>query len=189
MMAIIRQPSAFSLNLPSVTASPIPAIIAINMVSTTSDTPSAPKRRMSRRRLVILSGMAILLAVGWQAVERFIDIERYRPAIDAELEKLIKLPLTFGAMDLRLFPTPRLAVEEVSVGEGDFAAFSPEVSVTASLWQLLRKQLALGTVTIYDARLQMPESNADFQARWAAYLASLRPEETDVAKEKPKLIR
>ena len=157
------------------------------MVSTTSDTPPAPKRRISRRRLFVLSGVAIFLAVGWQAVERLIDIERYRPVIDTELEKLIKLPLTFGAMDLKLFPTPRLVVEEVSAGEGDFAVFSPEVSVTASLWQLLRKQLALGTVTIHDARLQMPEDDAAFQARWAEYLASLRPPVTGTASGKPKL--
>lgn len=145
------------------------------MVPTTSDTPSAPKRRMSRRRLFVLSGVAIVLAVGWQAVERLIDIERYRPVIDTELEKLIKLPLTFGAMDLKLFPTPRLVVEEVSAGEGDFAVFAPEVSVTAGLVQLLRKELALGTVTFHDARLQMPDENGAFQARWAEYLASLRP--------------
>lgn len=144
------------------------------MAATTPDTPPKAPRRMSRRRLMVLFAVFLLLAGGWQAVERFINIERYRPMIDAELEKLIKLPLTFGDMDLKLFPTPRLVVENVAAGEGDFSVFSPEVSVTAGLGQLLRGQLALNVVTIHDARLQMPETTDAFKARWAEYLAALR---------------
>jgi hypothetical protein len=114
------------------------------------------------------------IALLWHCIERIINIERYRPEIDAALETLIKLPLTFGEMDLKLFPTPRLVVESVRAGEGDFAVFAPEVSVTASLGRLLHKQLALHDVTIHDAQLRMPEADDAFKARWSAYLATLR---------------
>ncbi|MBL7644635.1 MAG: hypothetical protein JNK74_00455 [Candidatus Hydrogenedentes bacterium] len=144
------------------------------MAATTPDTPPAAKRRISRRRLVVLLSVALFGALLWQGVERFIYIERYRPVIDAELEKLIKLPLTFGEMDLKLFPTPRLVVENVRAGEGDFSVFAPEVSVTASLARLLQKQLALHDVTFHDAQLRMPEGNEAFKARWSDYLAALR---------------
>jgi hypothetical protein len=144
------------------------------MAAITPETSPTPKRRISRRRLIFMLSVALFLAVLWQGVERLINIEHYRPVIDEGLEKLIKLPLTFGEMDLKLFPTPRLVVENVKVGEGDFAVFAPEVSVTASLGRLLHKQLALHDVTIYDAKLRMPEANEAFKARWTEYLATLR---------------
>ncbi len=144
------------------------------MAAITPETPPTPKRRISRRRLIFMLSAVLFLAVVWQGVERFINIEHYRPVIDAGLEKLIKLPLTFGEMDLKLFPTPRLVVANVRLGEGDFAVFAPEVSVTARLGRLLHKQLALHDVTIYDAQLRMPESNDAFKARWMEYLAALR---------------
>ncbi len=144
------------------------------MAAITPETPPTPKRRISRRRLIFMLSVALFLAVLWQGVERLINIEHYRPVIDAGLENLIKLPLTFGEMDLKLFPTPRLVVENVRVGEGDFAVFAPEVSVTASLGRLLHQQLALHDVTIYDAQLRMPEGNEAFKARWTEYLATLR---------------
>ncbi len=144
------------------------------MAATTPDTPPATKRRISRRRLIFMLSGALFVAVLWQGVERLIDIEHYRPVIDEELEKLIKLPLTFGEMDLKLLPTPRLVVANVRLGVGDFSVFAPEVSVTASLSRLLHQQLALHDVTIYDAQLRMPEGNDAFKARWADYLAALR---------------
>ncbi|MCF6286865.1 MAG: hypothetical protein L3K26_17005, partial [Candidatus Hydrogenedentes bacterium] len=116
----------------------------------------------------------LLLAFGWHVVERHIDIEQFRPLIDKELERLIELPLTFGAMDLQLFPTPRLVVKEVTLGEEDFMVFSPSVSVTADLGMLLKRQLALGTVTIHEPRIQLSESRADFTERWGAYMLALK---------------
>lgn len=143
------------------------------MAATTSDTPPSDPRRKNRRRLIILFSVLLLLAGGWQAVERFINIERYRPVIDSELEKLIKLPLTFGEMDLKLLPTPRLVVENVAAGEGDFSVTSPEVTVTAGLSDLLHGKLALGAVTVSEARLQMPDGTEAFKTRWLEYFASL----------------
>jgi len=157
------------------------------MVSTTPDTPSVPKRRISRRRLIVLSIVTFFLIGGWQVVERFIDIERYRPLIDTELEKLIKLPLSFGAMDLRLFPTPHLVVEDVTAGEGDFSAFSPEISVTAGLGSLLRGHLALTHLSIAEARLQMPEGREAFRLRWREYLRSLSAPRESSGKSRMKV--
>lgn len=165
-----------------VTTPPIPAKIAVHMAATTSDTPPSDPRRKSRRRLILLFSVFLLLAGGWQAVERVINIERYRPVIDAELERLIKLPLTFGEMNLNLLPTPRMVVENVVVGEGDFSVTSPEVTVTAELSQLVQGKLALSVVTVSNARLQMPEATEAFKSRWLGYFHSLSTPREGVGK-------
>lgn len=144
------------------------------MAAHSLDTPPAARRPIARRRLRLLLSVVLLFALLWQGVERIINVERYRPLIDSELEKLIRLPLTFGEMDIKLFPTPRLAVANVRAGEGDFSVFAPEVAVTASLGRLFHQQLELHEVTVYDAQLRMPEDHGAFKARWTDYLAALR---------------
>ncbi len=143
------------------------------MASSTPTTQSAAPGKRRRRRIVLLLLPLLLLVGGWQVVKQFIDIERYRPIIDKELELLIELPLEFGAMDLRLFPTPRLVVNDVTLGEPGFMVTAPQVSVTAHLGALLQRRLDLRTVLIEEARIQLPASAADFGERWSDYMLDL----------------
>jgi len=142
------------------------------MATVPSSNITGARRRRIRRILFFLVPL-ILLAIGWQVVKQLVDIERYRGTIDTALEELLELPLDFGAMELRLLPTPRLVVEDVTLGEGDFMAHAPRVSVTAGTLALLRRQLDLRTVTIRELRIQMPASVPDFSERWRDYLSSL----------------
>lgn len=142
------------------------------MAAKSPDTPLRKRRRL-RRRFILLLLPVLVFAGGWRAAERYIDIEHYRGVIDEELELLIELPLSFGAMDLRLFPTPRLVVQNVALGEDDFMAFSPEVTVTANLAKLTKKQLDLRVVNIEDVRVQLPAETAALRERWSNYMLAL----------------
>lgn len=146
----------------------------------TSKSPAPVQRR--RRRIILMLLPLLLLAGGWQVVKRFIDIERYRPVIDKELELLIELPLEFGAMDLRLFPTPRLVVHDVVLGEPGFQVVSPQVSVTAHLGALVQRRLDLRTVLIEEARIEIPALAADFAARWSDYMVALNTPDPSTGK-------
>jgi len=143
------------------------------MASSIPTSKSAAPLKRRRRRIVLLLLPLLFLVGGWQVVKQFIAIERYRPLIDKELELLIELPLEFGAMDLRLFPTPRLVVYDVVLGEADFQVTSPQVSVTAKLGALIQRRLDLRTVLIEEARIQLPASAADFGDRWSDYMLAL----------------
>jgi len=134
---------------------------------------SPPRKRRIRSRVLLLAIPFLVLVVGWKVVESYIDIERYRPLINKELELLIELPLEFGAMDLQLFPTPRLVVENVALGEDDFMAFSPEVAVTADLGKLIHKELELHVVSIQDLRVQLPVEETILRQRWSDYMLAL----------------
>lgn len=144
-----------------------------------ADTPTRnlSRKRRIRRRFVLFLVAGLFLVGIWKAVETYVDIERYRPLIQEELESLTELPLDFGAMDLRLLPTPRLVVRDVTLGEEHFHAYSPKVTVTADVGQLIKKRLDLRVVTIHDARVRLPAETPALRKRWGDYLHALATRE------------
>ncbi len=123
-------------------------------------------KKPRRRRWLVL--LAVLLAggvAGWQVVKALIDIERYRPQIIAALEEASGLRVTLGGLDLKLLPTPRLAVENLSLGEGDFAVAIDSITAQANLASLRDKEIRLTTVRLRGVVVRLPEDLAELQEK------------------------
>lgn len=141
-------------------------------------TESAPKKqatlKTSRRWFVAGLIFAILLVGGWQVVEHYvINVEQYRPRLEAELEKVTGLPATIGEMDLRIAPSPRLAVSRLTVGEDDFRGEAEDILVTARMSPLFAGRIELDRIEAKQVRITLPPAVEAFRGRWAAFLAGL----------------
>src|SRR5262245_58232309 len=87
-------------------------------------TPAQPRRvyasgigEASMRKLgYFIAGIVLLFAIVLLAAPAFLDVNRYRPRIQAELEQHLDRPVALGTMHLRLLP-PSFRVENVVIAE------------------------------------------------------------------------
>ena len=107
----------------------------------------------------------MVLAGAWQAVEYFIDVERYRPLLIAELERVIGLPVAIGDIDLALLPTPHVAAHDVAVGEDDFKFEATVVDAQAGLSGLLKRAIQVPTIQPYGVVVTLPGDDAVLKQR------------------------
>lgn len=131
-----------------------------------TQTPETPKKR-SRKRGCLIAALVVLvlIAAGWQVIERYMRIERYLPAITDAIEKNTGLPAHIGGADLRLLPQPSLAVTEVTVGEGDFRAEARTIVARPNLLALLRREIDIASVKAKGLVITLPEDNDEAQQR------------------------
>ena len=115
------------------------------------------KRRRGLRGAIALIVVVCLAVAAWQVAERIIDVDRYRPAVAALLEHSIGLPATIDALDLDLFPSPRVVAHGVVVGEGDFRASAPLVQAVIRPKALLNRQIDVATVTVSGLTVTAPK--------------------------------
>src|SRR5690349_611912 len=74
------------------------------------------------RRILIIVGIVIaVIAVGLLVAVSLIDVNKYKPRIQAELQSKLDRPVTLGELHLRAIP---LAVRIDGVTIGEAAAFS-----------------------------------------------------------------
>ncbi len=69
------------------------------------------------------SVLVVLTAAAWLAPS-FLSAERYRRRLEAELERMVRRPVTFDAVSFRLIPRPGFSIENAVVREAP--AFGPE---------------------------------------------------------------
>lgn len=110
------------------------------------------------RRILIGVGIAVVLViVGLFVAVSLIDVNKYRPQIQAQIEKAIHRNVTLGQMSLKLLP---LGVKVQSLSISDDPAFqsghpfasASDVSVSAGLFSLLR-----GAPEVKSIRLNRPQ--------------------------------
>src|SRR5436190_3963773 len=105
-----------------------------------------------RRLFVIIPIAIVVLIVGALAVI-LLNVDKYRPRVQAELQKKLDRPVTIGHLGLRIFPLS-IRVDDLTVGESpSFPSTQPfatakEVYVSVALLSLIRgnpevKNLAL----------------------------------------------
>ena len=126
------------------------------MIESTSRT--APKRR--RWPWVAVAVLMVSVGAGWKIFERTVDVQRYRPLAEAAVEKATGLPASIGALDLDLLPTPHLDISDIRVGEGDLQASAPRASASVRVSALARRRLEVGSVSLTDLRITLPEDTA-----------------------------
>ncbi len=90
----------------------------------------------------------------------FVDVNSYRPRIQAELEKRLNRPVTLGQIHLRLLP-PSFQVADITIGEDpQFGSSQPfaqaqELDVTAQLMPLLHKEVAISSLELRQPHIEL----------------------------------
>lgn len=118
-----------------------------------------------RKLLWILSGLVLLVVGVVVALLFFVDVNRYRPQIQTELQKATGRTVSLGKMDLQIFPL-RFRVENAVIA--DDAAFPGgrpfvevgELRVAAALWPLLNGDVEVSTVELRQPHIELIR-NAD----------------------------
>lgn len=109
-----------------------------------------------RDLLTIAAGIVILVLTAALGLPFFVDWNGYRLDVEARLSQALGAPVTVdGAIDMRLLPTPMLALERVSVGQaGGARASAQKAHFEVAVMPLLR-----GRIEVLEARLERPRFN------------------------------
>ncbi|HWR36182.1 MAG TPA: AsmA family protein [Clostridia bacterium] len=113
-------------------------------------------RKLGIAILVLL----VLVVLAAAILPRFVDVNRYRGRIQAELEQRLNRPVQLGAMNLSLFP-PAFRVQNAVIGEdksfntGRPFAQAQELFVTAKLGPLLKKELEISRLELRKPQVEM----------------------------------
>lgn len=118
------------------------------------------------RKLVVFAGVAIVVLLGTVfAFLALIDINQFRPQIQATLEKQLGRPVALGTMALRYVPLS-IRIADVSIGEdpafktGRTFVSAGEVSVSAGLLPLLRRELHIRSFVLRDPAIELVQDRA-----------------------------
>src|SRR5689334_9607435 len=98
---------------------------------------------MMIRRILLIAGIALaILVVAVAAFLLFVDVNRFRGPVQAQLQRTLGRSVTLGPMHMKLFPLA-ISVADVTIGEApEFQSSSPfakakEVNIRAELMPLL----------------------------------------------------
>ncbi len=109
-----------------------------------------------KKRLIVIS-LLVVLVIAVIAAFAVSNVDRYRPQVQAELQKKLNRPVTIGHLGLKILPFS-IKVEDVSIGESPaFATGKPfatagEVFVSVGLFSLLG-----GNPEVHDLTLDKPQ--------------------------------
>lgn len=112
------------------------------------------------RRWRYVIGVLIVLAVvaaGMWAVNRFADVERYRPAIIAALERGTGMHASVGKMSVRLLPTPGISVYDLALEQGESRLLVRHVTASIRLAGLAERRIVISGITLSDVALVLPK--------------------------------
>src|SRR5512142_2227526 len=100
-----------------------------------------------RKLGIIVAIIVAVLVIVIVVVPMVLDVNRYHGLVQAQLEKALGRPVTFGQMHLSLTP-PSVRMDNVVIGEapqfgaGPFASMQ-EIQAAVKLWPLLRKDVQI----------------------------------------------
>ncbi|MBV8807135.1 MAG: hypothetical protein JO033_00555, partial [Acidobacteriaceae bacterium] len=96
-----------------------------------------------RRVGIVISIVVVVLIVTIVAAALLVNVDKYRPRVQAELQNKLDRPVTLGHLSLRLFPLS-IRVDGLTIGESPaFSSSQPfaqaaQVYVSARLFSLIR---------------------------------------------------
>ena len=113
-----------------------------------------------RRSLIVVAAIVVLAIIGVLALPALLNVNKYKPRIQAELQKKLGRPVTLGELHLRLFPFS-IKVDGLTIGESPafqsshpFATAS-EVYASASLLSLLHGAPAVNELTLDQPKIEL----------------------------------
>lgn len=129
---------------------------------------------------MIVSFLVILIAAGF-ALWFFLDADRYRSRVEAELAELTGLPVQSGRFNLDFWPSLRLEIDGATIGEDDFRVDAGAIEAWADLRALLGGKILVTDVAVSGLALHLPVDVTETQERIAKVqenvLAYLGPED------------
>jgi len=114
---------------------------------------------MKRKGLAIIAGIVVLLFVAVLAIPALVDVNRYRPRIEAKLEEQLGRKVSLGQMRLRLLPLS-FRVQKAMIAEADeFHTGRPfaeadTLDIRPKLLPLLHKNLEISSLSLTDPRIE-----------------------------------
>jgi uncharacterized protein involved in outer membrane biogenesis len=125
-------------------------------------------KKRTRLLLMVAGGALAVLVVLLIALPHLVDVNRYRGLITAKAEEALGREVRLGEMQLSLWPTLGLRVDDLAIGalpeegEGDLLT-AQHLRVGARLLPLLRKQLEVTSIIVEAPQLTLAR---DTQGRW-----------------------
>lgn len=104
--------------------------------------------------------LAVVTIAGVNAVNRIVDIERYRPKIVEALAHATGMPVTFGRIGVRFLPTPGIKIRDLAIGSGDCHLLIRRASASLRLASLAQRRIAISQVTLSDVSVVLPKDLA-----------------------------
>lgn len=117
-----------------------------------------------RRLLIAVLVVIVLIFIGIAAIS-LIDVNKYRPRIEAELQSKLGLPVTLGKMHLRIFPFS-IRVDGFTLGEPpQFPSPHPfatatEVYARVSVFSLIGGQPTIKNLTLDNPQIELIKNPA-----------------------------
>src|SRR5579863_6426424 len=118
-----------------------------------------------RRLVIVLAVVAGVIVLAVILFASLFNVNRYRPQIEAEMQKTLNRPVTLGTLHLRLFPFS-VKVDGLTIQEspaftsGRPFATAQEVYVSAGLFSLLHGQPEIHSVTLQRPQLELIKNGA-----------------------------
>jgi uncharacterized protein involved in outer membrane biogenesis len=113
-----------------------------------------------RKAAFIIIGVLVVLVILAAIVPRFINVNNYRPQIQAQLEKQLNRPVTLGDMHASLLP-PSVTVDNVIIGESpEFQAGRPfgsaqKLYISLQLLPLLHKDFVVNSLELVRPQVEL----------------------------------
>ncbi len=117
-----------------------------------------------RKVLVVVVAVFVLIVIVLAVLPQFLDVNQYRPRIQAELQSRLGRTVSLGNIRASLLP-PSLIVKDVVIGEdprfgaGPFAKAN-ELDVRVALFPLLRKDLQVNSLRLVSPDIEIIKNQA-----------------------------
>lgn len=139
---------------------------------------------------IIVGAIVVLMVLAILIVPRFVDIQKYKPAIEKKVEAATGRSFVLGGdLELSLFPWTGVALKDVSLGNPEgfetesFAKFS-EFEVRMKLMPLISGDVEVKHVVLKGLKLVL-EKNQDGKANWEFSTAGEAGDATPPVQETP----
>lgn len=113
-----------------------------------------------RKILIIVAGVVVVLVLALVAFVALFNADKYRPQVQAELQKELNRPVTIGKIGLKLLPLS-VDLQNVSIGESPAYhsnqpfATAKDLYVRVGLFSLLRGDISVKSLRVAQPQVQL----------------------------------
>lgn len=117
-----------------------------------------PCYRRLQRWLIATATAVLLLTAAWTIIEHFlIDIDRYRPRVEARLAAITGFDAQLGPLNLDILPYLHVTARDIRLRHQGVTLDVGEVTIDPRLGALIRGAVHIKTIRLQDVNLIVPE--------------------------------